>query len=63
VVTTKVCHQVSEELCEPIQDGVEYESDSLSNTTDLLTLGTVLWHADRSVWRRFQLHFSIGQAF
>jgi outer membrane protein assembly factor BamA len=63
VVTTKVCHQVSEELCEPIQDGVEYESDSLSNTTDLLTLGSVLWHADRSVWRRFQLHFSIGQAF
>lgn len=63
VVTTKVCHYVNDELCEPIQDQTEYEPASLRNTSELLTLGTVLWQAERSVWRRFQLHFSIGQAF
>jgi outer membrane protein assembly factor BamA len=63
VVTTKVCHRLEGGGCEPVADDVEYAPNELRNTNELVTLGNVLWNADRSVWRRFQFHFSIGQAF
>lgn len=65
VLTTKViCGQP--ELCpsgEAIEPGKHYTSAQLTNTDELVPLGTVLWGADRSFINHFQLHFSIGQAF
>lgn len=63
VVTTKVCHRASPDTCEPIQPDVAYDPHELENTSELVTMGNVLWNANRSGLRRFQLHFSIGQAF
>jgi hypothetical protein len=66
VVSTKVCAlpAAPETPCTPdsIESGVEYTSDMLRNTRELVTLGDVRW-GDRSFFNRLQFHFSIGQAF
>jgi outer membrane protein assembly factor BamA len=63
VVTTRVCNQVSRDVCEPIADGQSYSPDKLENTRVLQPLGTVTWNPYNSFISRLQFHFSIGQAF
>ncbi|HEX6557814.1 MAG TPA: BamA/TamA family outer membrane protein [Longimicrobiales bacterium] len=63
VVTQKViCGQPS--CTSPdIEPDQTYTADQLTNTNQLVTVGNILWNADRPWYDRFQLHFSIGQAF
>lgn len=63
VLTTKVCAVIVTGGCEPIEDGMDYSNTKLQNTNELVSLGDVEWNANPKWWQRFQLHFSIGQAF
>ena len=67
VVTNKVCVRTDdpEVPCTPdtIEDDVDYTSNMLRNSSELVTLGNVRWGGDRSFFDRLQFHFSIGQAF
>ncbi|HSJ29788.1 MAG TPA: BamA/TamA family outer membrane protein [Longimicrobiales bacterium] len=58
VVTTEICHQTADDVCEDIQPGVTYPIDELGNRRKLRALPSVMWQPER-----FQFHFSIGQAF
>jgi outer membrane protein assembly factor BamA len=58
VVTTEVCHRTADDGCEDIEAGVTYPIDELGNRRKLRTLPSVMWQPER-----FQVHFSIGQAF
>lgn len=64
VLTTKVfCADTQTCSSALIEADKLYTSAQLGNTDDLVALGTVPWGADRKFINRFQLHFSIGQAF
>jgi len=63
VVTQKVICGGPGCTSETIEPGQEYTADQLKNTDQLVTVGSVLWNAGRAWYDRFQLHFSIGQAF
>ena len=63
VVTTKVCVTNGDGSCTAPVAGEHYTSSQLKNTNELVSLGTVPWNFGKPWYDRFQLHFSIGQAF
>lgn len=67
VFTTRLEHcpdPADRTMCEPLEDGVEYDPALLFDTRVLQAQNDVLWNPRQdSFLRRLQFHFSIGQAF
>jgi hypothetical protein len=64
VITTELCATQASGACTPLVPGQVYTAAQLQRGSRLRKLDApVLWEPAGTLFRRIQLHFSIGQAF